>query len=161
MIEFELGDITKFKKFKDKKTETTAGIVFILNRKILLLHPSKEKWRKSFSYPKGHIDDGESVKQSAIRETEEEIGVTVSDNLLKNKNLYRIVTENDRGIIRIDYYYVVYLNDNLFRKLFKERSNIKKSKLQTKEIDWGGFMTAKQAADKIKPRLRRVLVHLL
>lgn len=151
-------DIMKFKNFNETKTEITSGIVFIYRNKILLLHPSNEKWSKSFSYPKGHVDEGETIEEAAVRETKEEIGVNVNPKHLNHK--YRLITKNDKGNIRIDYYYLLYLNTKLFEKFFKKNTHIKKSKLQKKEIDWAGFMNKTQAENKIKPRLKRVLTHI-
>lgn len=154
-----MKDILKYKKFKKTNTRITSGIVFIYNNKILLLHPSNEKWNKSFSYPKGHVDIGETIKNAAIRETSEEIGVKIKENLLDNNNLYRIVN-NDKDSIKIDYYYIIKLDEKLFKKLFRSDPIVKNSKLQKKELDWAGFMKKEPSINKIKPRLKRVLDHL-
>lgn len=154
--------IIKFKNFKNLETRITSGIVFIYNNKILLLHPSNEKWNKTFSYPKGHIDKNENIKQAAIRETKEEINLNVPSHLLKNKNLYRLVDEDNesKGIIKIDYYYIVKLKEIDFLNLFKGHLILKKRNLQKKEIDWAGFLNKKQAINKIKPRLNKILIHI-
>ena len=46
----------------------TAGIAFVYNDSILLVHSTGGNW-KNLSIPKGHIEDGESVQAAAIRET--------------------------------------------------------------------------------------------
>lgn len=149
-----------YDKFKVLKPRTTSGIVFIYDGKILLLHPANEKWKKSFSYPKGGIDEGENEMMTALRETQEEIGVRVPSYLLTSK--HRIVNSDDEfgGVVKIDYYYLIYLDDYLFDRLFNSNLIIKYSKLQHKEIDWAGFIDSEKARNLIKPRLKRVLRHL-
>ena len=59
------------------ETETSAGIVVYNEeegeRKYLILHYSEKHW----DLPKGHIEPGETLKQTAKRETLEETGLTV------------------------------------------------------------------------------------
>lgn len=55
---------------------TAGGIVFRLNKakndiEILLIQDSKDRW----TIPKGHIEPGETAKQTAIREIGEESGL--------------------------------------------------------------------------------------
>lgn len=152
-------DILKYKEFKKKETRITAGIVFIYNNRILLIHPPNEKWNKSFSYPKGHVDNKESIKSAAIRETEEEVGVKVPKQLLNKSNLYRIVNEDDK-VIKVDYYYLIRLNDLSYNKYFKNDTVLKQKRLQKGEVDWAGFVSKRLSMEKIKPRLKRVLNHI-
>lgn len=56
---------------------TAGGIVFRMNKdgsdiEILLIQDSKNRW----TIPKGHIEHGETAKQTAIREIGEESGLT-------------------------------------------------------------------------------------
>ena len=56
---------------------TSGGIVFRMSRdqkdiEILLIQDSKNRW----TIPKGHIEPGETAKQTAIREIGEESGLT-------------------------------------------------------------------------------------
>lgn len=154
-------DILKYNDFEKMKIRTTSGIVFIYKNKIMLVHPSDRKWDNSFSYPKGKIDDGESIKDAAIRETEEEIGVKIPRKFLSNKNLYRIVNRDEEfgGCIKIDYYYLIKLDDNMFRKYFK-RDIIRRKHLPQGELDWGGFISIKQSKNRLKNRLKTVLRHI-
>ena len=54
---------------------TAGGIVFRRNEKqeveILLIQDAKDRW----TIPKGHIEDGESAQQTALREIGEEAGL--------------------------------------------------------------------------------------
>lgn len=56
--------------------EKSAGLVLFRKEdnknKFLLLHYEGGHW----GFPKGHIEEGESIKETAIRETEEETKIT-------------------------------------------------------------------------------------
>lgn len=61
-----------------------AGCVLINreNRKIALVHRIK---KDDYSFPKGHWEDGETLEQCAVRETEEETGR--KNHLINNKEI--------------------------------------------------------------------------
>lgn len=59
---------------------TAGGIVFRRNKKtkgieILLIQDAKDRW----TIPKGHIEDGETAQETALREIAEEAGVKRSE----------------------------------------------------------------------------------
>ena len=61
---------------------TSGGMVFRRNRKsekieILLIQDAKDRW----TIPKGHIEEGESAKETAEREVREETGLKEIDAL--------------------------------------------------------------------------------
>ena len=51
--------------------QISAGVLFILDNKALLAHSTNSRWWNSWMPPKGHVEDGESLPQTAARETEE------------------------------------------------------------------------------------------
>lgn len=56
--------------------ETSSGIVVFLKEKefkFLVLHYAEGHW----DLPKGHIEEGETEEQAALRETKEETGIAV------------------------------------------------------------------------------------
>lgn len=77
--------IPKFKKFLPRRKPaisevvrepTSGGMVFRRNKKnneieILLIQDAKDRW----TIPKGHIEEGESAKETAEREIREETGL--------------------------------------------------------------------------------------
>lgn len=82
--------LNKFKKYFSRKRPsiqeivrepTAGGIVFRRNKKgeveILLIQDAKDRW----TIPKGHIEEGETAKQTAAREIGEEAGLHTVDML--------------------------------------------------------------------------------
>jgi 8-oxo-dGTP pyrophosphatase MutT (NUDIX family) len=78
------GQIDKFKKYFSRKKQsidevvrepTAGGIVFRRNKKgdveILLIQDAKDRW----TIPKGHIEEGETAQETALREIGEEAGI--------------------------------------------------------------------------------------
>ena len=65
----------------------SAGLVIIQNNKILLVHPTGSKWIGTYSIPKGHVEEKEDFLETAIRETNEELGLslTLEDLYLMNQ----------------------------------------------------------------------------
>ncbi|OEJ98475.1 hydrolase [Flavivirga aquatica] len=47
----------------------------------------------------GHIDAGETAKQAAIRETKEEIGLSISENVLQEIGIFECFKTYENGII--------------------------------------------------------------
>ena len=58
------------------RTENSSGVVVVQQQegmqRFLLLHQTNDVW----SFPKGHIEEGETAKTAALRELEEETGIT-------------------------------------------------------------------------------------
>ena len=74
----------------------------------------------------GHIDAGETPKQAAIRETEEEIGLSISEHDLHNIGVFECFQSYDNGIM-----------DNEFHNTFitELKVSLYKLKLQEEEVE--------------------------
>lgn len=114
---------------------TTSGIVCVSTQshKFLLL---KGRFSKSWSFPKGYIEKGEDPLESAIRELEEEIGVslTFEDILLTHDGEYLHVDTSVKlpkpikrvpsGVKHIRFY-VYYMDEEQVIRLSKEHSSFR------------------------------------
>ena len=128
-----------------KETKYSAGLAIIYDNKILLGHTTGRGWYGSYGIPKGGIDKGESKLQAAIRETQEEIGITIPTNLIGKTEYTFSVTTNKYN--KVVYYYVVQI-DNLSLLRLKDLK-VPKKQLQVEEIDWAGFLDYKEATKRV------------
>lgn len=62
-------------------TETIeiGDIVFVKDNKVLLVQQAKPSARGLWCLPGGHVEEGETAEQAAVREAREEVGVDVID----------------------------------------------------------------------------------
>ena len=135
---------------KENELTLSSGFVIIQDNKILLGHPTHQPWFNSYSFPKGHMEEGEDIIETAIRETKEEIGLYIKPYLIKF---------GDKGVIN-------YTNrDTIHKKVFYQVAyceGIEKNmiKVQREEMDWAGFLTKEEAEKRIFWRLKEVLNYL-
>ncbi|WP_308992024.1 NUDIX domain-containing protein [Mariniflexile litorale] len=80
----------------------------------------------------GHIDAGETPKQAAIREAEEEIGLIISENKLQSIGVFECFQTYDNGMV-----------DNEFHNTFIAEISVPLSKLtlQEEEVEALKFVT--------------------
>ncbi|PYE54751.1 NUDIX hydrolase [Deinococcus yavapaiensis] len=76
----------------DAKELGAGGVVLNAENEVLLVRYRSGGW----TFPKGHIDPGERVEQTAVREVKEETGVTASIFAPLSPTRYT----NDRGVAR-------------------------------------------------------------
>lgn len=138
--------------------EQSAGILIIYDNKILLAHSSGKAWTYSYSIPKGHIEKGESKMQAAIRETQEEVGITITSNQLQKLPVHKIDYIKKGEIHKTVYYYVLHIND--LSEIGLTGNVVPKNQLQLKEVDWAGFLDYKEASKRIYNVLKDCLKHL-
>lgn len=74
--------------------EVVVGVIILHNGKILLAR--SPKWSNKWTLPGGHIDPGESIAETAVREAQEETGLKVhpigfvkADELIHSKDFHR------------------------------------------------------------------------
>jgi 8-oxo-dGTP pyrophosphatase MutT (NUDIX family) len=118
----------------------------------LLIHPTNAKYWSTYSIPKGHIEDTETPIETAIRETEEEVGVKVSVFDV-DFDKQGIIDYKDRDGVTYKrvHYFVVYPKDEII---------LDKYKLQLEEVSWAGFLPKQEAEKRINPKLKEVLKYL-
>lgn len=155
-----INKINKFFEFEpfESKMKKSAGVVIVLNNeKILICHPSNAKWFGSYSFPKGGIDEGETIKQAALRELFEETSVKVDESKISKEPIvldYMNYKKKD-VIYKKIYLFTMYINN--ISEIGLDSEIIPKEKLQLEEIDWAGFVTKEDAKLKLFHRSAPIL----
>ena len=132
------------KKRGDKmKKETSVGCIIIKNNKVLLIN---EKNGNFWGFPKGHIENNETLKQTALREVKEEVGLDV---LIDDTHKY---TTNYLTKDNIDKTNILFLAKPLNSKITIQASEINEAK-------WFSFDTAykKLSYDNLKEILNKAI----
>lgn len=136
----------------------TVGIVFEYNNKILLVHPTGEPKTKSFSYPKGGADSGESYEDTAVREVREETGIDYPKENLKDKPFHSLQYFK-RDALKIQYFYIVKLTPEEYKRYINVII-IPKENLQLEEVNWAGFVDIKECEILLKDKFEVILNYL-
>lgn len=130
----------------------SAGLVIIYDNKILLGHPTGSKWYGSYSFPKGHIEEGENKLEAAIRETREEVGLEFDIKTLKTKEEGCInYLDENKVLYKKAYYFVVELNEPV---------KLDPTKFDKEEIDYAEFLTKEEAEKRIFWRFKSILEYI-
>lgn len=135
----------------------SAGILIKWEDKVMLAHPTGHKWWKSYSIPKGHLEDGETTLEGALREFREETGIKVPLSIIKKKE-YRLKPYKTGKKMKTVVFFIAEIKDLSELKL--EKPKIPKKQLQLKEVDWCGFMTIEEAEKRIHPVMKDSLKYL-
>lgn len=131
----------------------SAGILFILKDKALLAHPTNSRWWNSWAPPKGGFESGESAKETASRETLEEIGWFVDP---KELDEFFIVQLDRKGIVWKE----VTIFPFRLRELNDPRLEIK-GDLQKEEIDSIEWMNEEQIRKRAHPKYIEPIIQLI
>lgn len=117
----------------------SAGLAIIHDNKILLVKPKGVNLTKSYSIPKGLVEQGESYLETAIRETFEETGIKIDRKLIKENIPMKINYINNNIITKCVYYFFV----DYSRYSIDEVLSI--DQLQEDEISFAAFFTKEEA----------------
>ena len=136
----------------DKKERAALIPIFIENGKgdIALMKPSDPKYGgSSFQVAKGIIEDGEDPKEAAIREGQQELGIT---NIHKG-DLKLLWNDKKQGM----YYYIVVVKNKILQKPKPNENGI----IETESTVWWDLDKAsKEMRDwqrKLIPMIKRSL----
>ena len=139
-----------------KKMEKLAGIILIVNNKILLVQSNKNKdLDNQWSIPKGKIDKGERELDCAIRELEEETGIKIKRDNYEHLRIY--YKKND--ILKELTAFIVNLSkEELDVKI--EDDKINRKFYNTEEIYKAKFFTLGKAYKKLQVGQRLLLKNI-
>ena len=134
----------------------SSGLAIIYQQKILLVHPKNARWTNSFSIPKGHVEAEESALEAAIRETQEEVGISVRYSLIKMPALetFYIKQKTGKPWKKLSYFLV---HINSLSEIGLSSEIVPKSQLQYEEVDWAGFVSFEDAKVKMIPALLKII----
>lgn len=89
--------LDKGEKMAELKKETSCGCIITKNNKVLLVY---EKRGNFWGFPKGHMEEGETEIETALREVKEEVGIDVKINPEKRYPInYIIGNEIDKTTV--------------------------------------------------------------
>ena len=143
----------------DSKSSPTisAGILLIFDNKVLLCHPSNNYWTNTFSPPKGHVEEGESHEDAAIRECYEETSIEIKREQLGKK--FTVNYTNGSELYKVVYLFLVEINS--LDEVGLDSEVVDKRNLQIEEVDWCGFMTKKEALKHLFWRYKQLIEEVL
>lgn len=87
------------------KYEKSCGCVVFDEGKVLMIQHNQGHW----DFPKGHVEEGETEIQTAIREVKEETNIDVS---VKPKHRYTVEYSPKEGVIKEVVYFVATKNSD-------------------------------------------------
>lgn len=134
---------------------TSSGIIIKYQNKVLLAKPAKSGSYNCYSFPKGHVEQGESLIETAIRECNEEVGILIDKNKISENFIVDYTKKNSEKVFKRVHLFLVEIEELKEIGMFDEV--VAKKQLQKEEISWAGFLTKKEAKDKIFWRFKKIL----
>jgi ADP-ribose pyrophosphatase YjhB (NUDIX family) len=131
----------------------SAGLAIIYQNKILLVKPTNARWWKSYGIPKGHVEEGESTIDAAIREVKEEIGIEIPKFMVGEEHEL-FYTKKNKQWKRIAYFYVL-ISD--LSDIGLDSEILPKEMLQLDEIEWAGFVSFTEARSRMIPSMIEII----
>lgn len=91
-------DAWRWPVYRYKRPAMTTDIVCLFEEKeVLLIKRNIEPYKDCWCLPGGHVDCGETIKQAAIRELHEEVGINIPTRILKLVDVYSELERDPRG----------------------------------------------------------------
>lgn len=139
----------KWEDVDDSIEKKVAGVCIIYDNKILLVHPTNASWQKrTLGIPKGKVEKGEDVLTGAIRELKEETGIELDASILSESEPYVCDLYDKKGKVEKQLIYFLHKISDL-SEIGMNSLRIPKNQLQAKEVDWAGFLDARECYPKI------------
>jgi len=138
---------------------TSAGLALIYENKILIGHPTNAPWKGTYSIPKGLVDKGETFIDAAIRETSEEVGITIDKSKIEIEPRNVLYKWGKKGEIKKQVIYFYVHLDELPQECHSN-GIVYSRHLQVEEIDWAGFVDKSTAQNLLFWRQMPILERL-
>ena len=128
-----------------KEQLKSAGLAILYNNKLLLGHQRGRKPNEGYGIPKGLVDPGESLEETAIRETQEEFGLDIDMWQVKsvNSGTFNVSTSKYNKTV---WYYVIKIDD--LKAIGLNSEIVPKNQLQLSEVTDARFMDYEEAKQK-------------
>lgn len=136
----------------------SSGLAIKYKNSLLVVHPKNASWEKSYSIPKGHVEKNESFKDAAIRETFEEVGIFIEKHMIDSDGPIINYRDKKGKIYKRVYWFLVEIKDLKEIGLFTEI--VPNEQLQKEEVDWAGFIDAKDLENKMNKKLLPIASYL-
>lgn len=138
----------------------SAGISIVYDKKILMVKPPRSTNWEKYTPPKGGIESGETLEEAASREVYEEVGIHISPDSLKEKEMSEINYTDKSGRTYKKVFLFLYPIDSLEQINLKSET-IPNNLVQEEEIGDARFMSLKEckenALKRYLPYLSRIL----
>lgn len=141
------------------EVKVSAGLAIVWNGQILLAHSTGRKFTTGYGIPKGGVEEGESLLDAAIRETYEEIGISVPRTMIDPTQYRFEVNARKWGYKKIVHYFICPIDS--LDQIGLKSPKVKRSSLQLEEIDDARFIDLKEATNIIMPSQKPVLGNLM
>ncbi len=107
-------------------TEQSAGGIVVRGAEVLMIRDRYGRW----TFPKGHIEAGETPREAAVREVQEETGVRANAGERLGQVGYALAGGNDK---QVTYYFMRY-----------EGGEVRALQTEIAEACWLGFDEAQE-----------------
>jgi ADP-ribose pyrophosphatase YjhB (NUDIX family) len=138
--------------------KVSAGIAILYLDKVLMAHAKSSPWYKSYTPPKGGVEEGESHIDAAVRELQEETGIRVDKRKLLSP--VEVPYIDNRGKT----YKIVVLFPMRIESLEEiglKEEKVPLSQLQVEEVDEVRFMEENELIVRALPRYLETLKSLI
>lgn len=138
--------------------KVSAGIAILWQDKILLAHAKSSPWYRSYTPPKGGVEEGEEDIDAAVREFKEEVGITVDKKDLKSPIVVPYIDKGGKTYKKV---ILFPLRIEELSEIGLKEEKVPLSQLQLEEIDEARFMDSKEFETKVLPRYYEPLKKLI
>ena len=140
-------------KNNTKKVECAGGIIFNQKNEVAIVNQNHDSW----SLPKGHIDEGETPIDAAIREIYEETGI-INPTLIKKVGVYeryRIGLDGNDDLSELKRIHIFLFKST--QKILKpiDKNNPEAKWIDTKEVE--NYLTHREDINFFKKNIKLLI----